>query len=673
MSHCRKLLLISLCILFLGLDFPKFKTGEESAYKNFQNGQLHYNAREYNLAREKFLKVISEKEDFPLARLYLARSLYQSGDLLDSLNELEEIQKLKSKDSILKTRIEFLRLEIGGGNLPVDDKIFYKSIEGSENRGFRFRNPVDLKLDEDGNLYILAFGTTNLIRLDPNFTPQWVSQGGFARQMKGPVAMDYYEGKIFVADFPSDYIYSFNKKGMFLSRVGGTGSELNQFRGPSGLTRDNQGNLYIADLGNRRILKWSRSMEPLFAFGTKGKGKLEYPSGIRYQNKKIYAIDKIQKRIVIFDDEGNYLEEIVSDMFQKPRSLEFIHDQIYVSDEIAGLLMYNPEQNSWKKLNKFKDSKGIIRNVDRPFASEMDQYGYLFLSDYNRHRIDIFAPKSYLLSNLSLEIEKVDTSYFPSVSIYFRVKSRRLQDILGLKREDFQLDENQNSKKLFNLKSLRSFSDRITVSMAFDNSKNFQKNFPLFQSFLDPFFEKLTKNDRVELIRAGKDTTKLHPFSYAKNTIYHAIRKSSPEDTTNQGKAIHTSIMNLTHEIGPRAVIFLTPGDAPYSSKQFSLQSLIHYARVNGIQIYPILLNRPQEEDQSWSYLANETGGRLFIVRENEESEIYETIQSNLDSRYVISYETEVKSFLSAKWIPLILNLKYRDFGGKTEGGYFVP
>jgi hypothetical protein len=185
--------------------------------------------------------------------------------------------------------------------------------------------------------------------------------------------------------------------------------------------------------------------------------------------------------------------------------------------------------------------------------------------------------------------------------------------------------------------------------------------------------KKLTKNDRVELIRAGKDTTKLHPFSYAKNTIYHAIRKSSPEDTTNQGKAIHTSIMNLTHEIGPRAVIFLTPGDAPYSSKQFSLQSLIHYARVNGIQIYPILLNRPQEEDQSWSYLANETGGRLFIVRENEESEIYETIQSNLDSRYVISYETEVKSFLSAKWIPLILNLKYRDFGGKTEGGYFVP
>ncbi|MCZ8237589.1 MAG: 6-bladed beta-propeller [Leptospiraceae bacterium] len=673
MSRYRIGILATLCLLFLGLDFPKFKTGEERAYKNFQNGLLHYNAREYNLAREKFLKVISEKEDFSLARLYLSRALYQSGDWSAALQELEEIQKLKTKDSILKNRIEFLRLEIGGNNLSITDKTFFRSIQGEENRGFRFRNPVDIEIDEEGNIYILSFGTTNLVKLDPNFNPVWVSQGGFARQMKGPVAMDYYKGLFYVADFPSDFIFIFNKKGIFQSRIGETGSGLNQFRGPSGITRDTQGNLYISDLGNHRILKWSSKLEPLFAFGNSGKGAMEYPSGLNFHKNNLYAIDKKQKRIVIFDQEGNYLNEIKSDLFKKPRSLEFIHDQIYVSDEITGLLMYNPENDSWRKLEKFKDGKGKIRNVDRPFSSKLDNYGYLFLSDNNRHRIDIFAPKTYLLSNLGLEVEKVDTSYFPSIAIYLRVKSRRQQDILGLKREDFHLVENQNDKFLIDLKSLRTIDNKITVSLAFENSNSFHNNLTLFQNQLESFFEKLTKNDRVELLRSGKDATKILPYTYSKNTIYHAMRTSTPETLTYPGKAIHSAIQNLTHEIGPRAVIYMSSGDVPYSSKQYSLQALVQFAKVNGIQIYPILLNQPDPEDESWKYLAEETGGQISIIRNGDEDNLYDSIKSKLDLRYVISYETEVKSFLSEKWIPFNLDVKYRDFGGRTQGGYFVP
>jgi len=84
-------------------------------------------------------------------------------------------------------------------------------------------------------------------------------------------------------------------------------------------------------------------------------------------------------------------------------------------------------------------------------------------------------------------------------------------------------------------------------------------------------------------------------------------------------------------------------------------------------------LNQPDPEDESWKYLAEETGGQISIIRNGDEDNLYDSIKSKLDLRYVISYETEVKSFLSEKWIPFNLDVKYRDFGGRTQGGYFVP
>jgi hypothetical protein len=674
MSHYRLLWLGICCLFFLGLDFPKFKTGEERALKNFQIGINHYNAREYSLAREKFISVLSDKKDFPLARLYLARSLYQSGDWLDSLQELEEIKKKKSSDSILSNRIEILTMEIGRNEVSTQETIYFQSIKGDKNRGFRFRNPVDSIVDEIGNLYVLSFGTANLIAYNPNFEPIWLAQGGFARKMKGPVSMNYYQKKFLVADFPSDFLYLFDKKGNFLDRIGGTGSELNQFRGPSGIARDSQGNIYISDSGNHRILKWNKDYTPLFSFGTSGKGKLETPTGILWRDQKIYVLEKIRPRIIIYDEEGNYLSEIGSKLFKKPRSINFFNDALVVADEISGLLFYKEKEESWSKLPSFKDKSGKLRNIDRPFAATKDMYGYIYSSDYNRNRVDIFAPKNYLLSNLNLEIEKVDTSSFPNINLYIYLKNRKGQEILGLNRNDFDLTESLNDKELFDLTDLRKFNDRSTISLVYENSEQVVQNHMQFHKILDPVFAQLTSDDRIELIRSGKNSTKMIPYTVSKNDIYRAIRTSNSESTIMHGKSIYQALGNLTKELGPRAVVYLASGQMPVQSKQVPLQKLIQYAKSNGIQIYPILYEKPKEDDDSWELLAEETGGSMIILNsKNEQEDLYKLIQSKRDNRYVLSYSTETQSSIHGRWVPITLEVKYRNFGSKTQGGYFVP
>ncbi|WCL48044.1 6-bladed beta-propeller [Leptospira sp. GIMC2001] len=673
MSHYRHAWIGLLCLCLLGLDFPKLKTGEERVLKNFQNALLHYNAREYSLAREKLLNVLSAKDDFPLARLYLSRTLYQSGEWLESLSELEELRKTSPKDSVTVNRIELLKMELGGFDLTSSEKSYYQSIQGDEHRGFRFRNPVDIKLDESGNLYLLSFGTTSLIKYDPNLTPIWISQGGFSRQMKGPVAMDYWDGRFFVADFPSDYIYIFDKKGNFKERIGSTGSELNQFRGPNGIAIDPIGNTYISDIGNQRVVKWNKMQKPLFAFGQFGQGKLNQPAGIGWFKNEIYVIEKSNPRILVYDEEGNYLRSLNSKYFKKPRSLEFIQDKIYISDEISGLIEFNPKTTSYKTMDKFKDLSGKYRNIDRIFAARQDRYGYLYTTDFNRHRIDLFAPINFRLSNLNLEIEKIDTSRFPNITLFLNLKNRRGQSIRGLKREDFAMIENANDKSLFELKNAQNWNNRITVSMVFENSDSVIDGHKRFQSWMQPFFDKMTREDRIELIRADQDSTKILPFTVSERNLFKSIRTSTPQENFHTGKSIYLSIGNLSKELGPRAIVIFTSGKNSLSTKQYPLQKIIQYARAQSIQIYPITLEKPDSADESWNFLAEGSGGKLFSLDEVIEEDLYDLIKSHMDERYFLSYSTETKSSITGRWIPLELTVKYRDFGGKTEGGYFVP
>jgi tripartite motif-containing protein 71 len=146
-----------------------------------------------------------------------------------------------------------------------------------------------IALDGQGDLY--------LTEMDDDLIYEYTTSGKLVRQWggtgPGPGQLTYPEklafdaqGNLYVTEFGSpsfggsqgenDRIQKFSPTGAPLALWGTLGSEPGQFNGPVGIAVDQQGDIYVADVGNHRIQKLSSTGKPLTQWHTVGTGVGEY-------------------------------------------------------------------------------------------------------------------------------------------------------------------------------------------------------------------------------------------------------------------------------------------------------------------------------------------------------------------------------------------------------------
>ncbi len=123
---------------------------------------------------------------------------------------------------------------------------------GTEDGQFNF--PIHLTFAHD-SLYIVDSMNARVQQLDANgkhllsFGSRGVYQGQFSR-IKG-IAVDS-TGNIYVTDSTFDHLLIFNPEGQFLLPIGG--DQIGNFHLPAGLWIDDKDQIYIADMGNGRVV-----------------------------------------------------------------------------------------------------------------------------------------------------------------------------------------------------------------------------------------------------------------------------------------------------------------------------------------------------------------------------------------------------------------------------------
>jgi DNA-binding beta-propeller fold protein YncE len=133
--------------------------------------------------------------------------------------------------------------------------------------------------------------------------------------LSGPSDVEVdYEGNIWVVDSNNCRLLKFSPDGRQLQAVGARGDGAGAFLHPEALAVDTEGNLYVADWGNSRVQKLDRTGGFVGVMGGFGIGleKMRFPEDVDIdQDGYVLVADSGNDRLLKFRPDGSFVAEVL--------------------------------------------------------------------------------------------------------------------------------------------------------------------------------------------------------------------------------------------------------------------------------------------------------------------------------------------------------------------------
>ena len=309
---------------------------------------------------------------------------------------------------------------------PDPENTVYQNIEPLSDVGAGvLRNPRDLAIDGDGNVYVADTENRRVVVFDTDGFQQRIIGEGIIGVPWG-IAVSPLDGNIYVANtFPleENSIMVFNPEGELINQFGqfGRPSDLNfnepaTMFGPRNITVDLDGYIYVVDTGGHRVRIYDPEFNHLRDIGGEGTGfgQMLEPVGIvvHHISGEIYVAETWNRRISVYNREGTILRTWEVNMWegttvtsQRPYlAVSPDGTLILVSDMDASEGNNGPRvvayDLSGQAILSFNATSGSPLYVNAVAGIDVAPDGRVYVVDSGSSRVVVFPPLS-VIGNLA--------------------------------------------------------------------------------------------------------------------------------------------------------------------------------------------------------------------------------------------------------------------------------
>ena len=170
--------------------------------------------------------------------------------------------------------------------------------------------------------------------------------------LQGPWGISVNKGYIFVTDRRHDSLFKFCKNTLKLLN-----STKGQLSGPHGLCIDTNGDVFVADCNNHRIVIYSTNLQFKSSFGFH---KLYFVQDVKLTPDCVVVLDRSPKCVHLFSRDGNYLSSCISQ--GEERNSSVCNPQFFCLDLSGNILISDHYHH---RIKIFTQSGEFIHSIGR--------------------------------------------------------------------------------------------------------------------------------------------------------------------------------------------------------------------------------------------------------------------------------------------------------------------
>ena len=659
-----------------GLKVPedRIRTGNEGfASEEFRRGVQAYYKGAFNEAIVQFEKALAYLPDDNLILDWLGKAYYKAGLEGSALSYWNNASENGYGGLLLENKIEIVRERRVTGDST--DKLLRFSEAGAFPGDFKgnliFSGPVAVQPNYDGTLWIAAYNTNELILLNQN--------GKVVNRVEGPIngfdrpsdILRLHDGRLLVSEHAGDRLALLDSKGHFEKYIGNKGRGTGEVVGPLYLAQDYLERIYVTDYGNRRIDVFDKDGEPVFFFGGKSGdfAGLKGPTGIVVVDESVFVADDQTGSIIEFDRAGNFIRELVEqNTFSKPEALKHWNGNLIVCDTNR-VVSVDCETGALFEYVKTGNAPARVTSANP------DVNGNLIVTDFAENEVYVMSKVQELVGGLFVQIEQIDASKFPNVTVELRVENRHRQPVVGLQEENFYLTENMRPVSKLKMLGAASNNTDADITIIIDRSVDSSTYGREIESCVKEVAAAMNGEGTLRIVSAGAipaveyvgKPDLLGDFSLA-------ALKTKQTSSAACDLALRLASNDLINAAKKRGIVLVTAGNSSsLTFDKYNLAELSSYMNNNSISFSVIQLDQGALGDEL-SYVAESTSGDTYYVfRPQGLSDVVKDIIELPQGIYQLSFTSAMSTNFGANYLPLEAEVYLLNRSGRDETGYFAP